>query len=321
MLLANAHEWSSRSLESFLVPNGYAVVRAYTAASALQRGRTMPIDAAILDVDLPDLGAFAVCRAMRADPHLPASLPIVLVAGSPGTRAQRLEALQAGANDFWSQPLDPEELLLRLSAHIRAKRDADRAREEGLVDPATGLYNGRGLYLRAQDLQSQAARAQGPLACVVFGLRSEAAQERGTPPWPSAAPTAEDPVAAARTIIDVLTRALRDSGRASDAIGRLGPLEFAVLAPHTDAAGAVRLAIRLAEAVKRTATQRQRALGGPLSLRAGYHAISGGKTASAKPADLVASARTALRSAQASADGEGGEGEGTESWIRAFKSA
>ena len=286
--MANAHEWSSRSLESFLVPNGFAVLRAHTATRALERARSVPLDAVILDAELPGMGASALCRALRADPCIPASLPIVLVASGPTARRQQRQALHAGASDFWIQPLDAEEVLLRLEAHLRAKRDADRSREEGLIDPMTGLYNARGFNHRARDLRSQAARQHTPLACVAF---------------------APDPdLTAARTVIDVIARALRESGRTSDAIGRVGAMEFAVLAPHTDATGASQLGARLARAMERAA-ERRRTLHQPLSVRAGYHAVSGVKVASANPTDLVANARAALRAARADA----GEG-----WIRAF---
>ena len=286
--MANAHEWSARSLESFLAPNGFAVLRAYTATSALERARIVPLDAVILDAELPGMGALALCRALRADPYIPASLPIVLVASGPPARLQRRQALHAGASDFWTQPLDAEEVLLQLEARLRAKRDADRSREEGLIDPMTGLYNARGFSHRARDLRSQAARQHTPLACVAFA--------------PNPDPTAT------RTVIEVLARALHESGRASDAIGRLAAMEFAVLAPHTDAAGAIQLGTRLVQAMERAA-ERRRTLHRPLSVRAGYHAVSEVNVASANPTDLVASARAALRAARADAN---------EGWIRAF---
>src|SRR5207253_1162487 len=126
------------------------------------------------------------------------------------TRRQTLAALRAGAAELWGQRLDAEELLLRLAAQNRAKADADRAWAEGLVDHATQLYNGRGIARRARELGAEARRRSAPLACVAFAV------DAGEAEGPSA---------------ETVARVLRATGRTSDALGRIGPREFVVLAP------------------------------------------------------------------------------------------
>ncbi len=69
VLIANDQEWSARSLESILAPNGYAVVRAYTGHQALERVRTSEPDLIILDAQMPDMHGFEVCRTLRSDPR------------------------------------------------------------------------------------------------------------------------------------------------------------------------------------------------------------------------------------------------------------
>ena len=184
VLVANAQEWVSRSLESILRPAGYAVLKAYTGIDALEGARRATADVIILDTALPETDVLALCRALRVDPSITPSTPIFLTMHGPLGRTQVLEALRAGANGVWGQPLDTEEFLLRLEGHVRCKLDADGARDGGLLDPRTGLYNTRGLERRARELAAQVDRRDASLrpstrymACLIAG-----ALEHGLPP-------------------------------------------------------------------------------------------------------------------------------------------
>ena len=280
VLLANVQEWFSRSLESVLRPNGYAVLKAYTASAALEAARRRRPDAIILDTELPDGNVFALCRVLRLDPYVTASTPILITTPGPIVRPQLLDALRAGANGFWGRPLDTEEFVLRLEGHLRVKADADRAREQGLVDPRTGLYNAQGLARRVRELAAQTDRARAPLACLALAIDRD---DRDEP------------------AVEALARLLHAAARLSDTAGRLGPAEFAVLAPWTDRTGAAKLGQRLAEMME----------SGPLlRLRAGYDAVSGFREAEMDPADLLAHAVAALRASETDRAGP---------WLRPFE--
>jgi PleD family two-component response regulator len=276
VLIANAQEWVTRSLESILRPAGYAVLKAYTGRDALEGARRSAPDVVILDNELPETDVLALCRALRVDPYITPSTPILVTSPGPLARAEVIDALRAGANGVWGQPLDTEEFLLRLEGHVRAKLDADAARDGGLLDPRTGLYNARGLERRARELAAQVDRREASLACVAL-----ASETNGS------------------ALVDSLARALRGAARAADTVGRLGPREFAVLAPDTDAAGAVRLFHRLGDALTLPGKVGMPATGErPLRLRAGYDARSGFRTTALDPAVLLARALHALRAAE-----------------------
>jgi PleD family two-component response regulator len=226
-LLASPDEVFTRSLESVLAPAGYAVLRAYTARSAFEQERRARPDAVILAKDLLDPEGIAVCRALRQDGRVSASTPIFLTQSTPATRPQRLEALRAGADELWGQPLDIEEFALRLAAQLRAKFDADRARNDGLVDPRTGFWNGPGIARRAGEL----------LALMVRDHTSIAA----------AAIAPADPTLNSWETGDRMAAALRRTARSSDAVGRVDTARFVVIAPRTGAAAGEQLRARLAE--------------------------------------------------------------------------
>jgi PleD family two-component response regulator len=295
ILLAGAEEWSSRSLDSVLSPHGYAILRSYTDRQTLELARAAQPDAIIVDVGLPESGGIAVSRDLRAGPVVPPSTPIVVITPGVAMRQQRIEALRAGASDLLGLPIDTEELVLRLERLVAAKRDADQAREDGLMDLTTGLYNARGLEFRLRELHALAHRRHGPLACIVLALdepdlRRPAALRPNAEPRPA----------------ELLAEALQATRRRSDVIARMGTVEFAIVAPESDVEGATALAERLLTVLRRVATER----GAPATppMRAGLDAVADFGDAAVDPTDLLRRANAALQSAV--------PGEGT--WVKRF---
>jgi diguanylate cyclase (GGDEF)-like protein len=281
VLIANDQEWSARSLESILGPNGYAVVRAYTGQQALERARTSQPDLIILDAQMPDLHGFEVCRALRSDPRFSATTPIIITTSGPSGRTQRLEAYRAGAWEFLGQPLDGEALLLKLNTFLQSKREVDGLRDENLLDPGSGLYNMRGLSRRAREIGAEAFRRRDPVACVVFAPDLDEGE-------------AESEEEETRRMADQVALLFRQAGRASDAIGRLGVSEYGVIAPATGPDAAVRLARRLGGAVE-SAPIPVRGGERTLRLRAGYCAVPDFAESSVDAVELLLRATTALR--------------------------
>jgi PleD family two-component response regulator len=275
VLIANDQEWSARSLESILAPNGYAVLRAYTGQQALERARAARPDLVILDAQMPDITGMEVCRLLRADRRFSATTPIIITTAGPSGRAQRLEAYRSGAWELLGQPLDGESLLLKLTTFLASKLEADRYREETLLDHVSGLYNMRGLSRRAREIGSEAYRLRQPLACVVF-----------TP----AGLETSDGVQAFDEVAERVGRVLRAQGRAGDAIGRLGDQEFGVIAPGTPESGIPRLVDRF-ERVLASGNGAQV----PLRLQAGYCAVADFAVSPVDAVEMLLRATSALR--------------------------
>jgi len=300
VLIVDDQEWSTRSLESVLAPNGYAVMRAYTAKAGMERALAHPPDLVFVSSSLPNSEGIGLCRALREEAGLTASTPILVTSPDHPTRDLRLTALHAGAWDLISYPVDAQELILRLDAYVAAKFEADHARDRCLVDDPTGFYNLRGLELRAQELRSQAYREHKGLACVVIAPMLGSEGDEGN--------VAPDSALVAATVQRV-GKALKASGRISDAIGKLGQSEFAIVASNTDAAGAKKLAERLAAAIREVMSTEAPDQSKPVELRAGYDAVPNVRETPVEARDLMAHATIALR--QAKANGENG-------WIHGF---
>lgn len=240
VLIANNEEWSARSLETILGPNGYAVLRSYTSRQALDLARRVRPDLVMVDARLPGGDGFELCRTLREDGYLGTSTPIIITSSDPGHRGQQVAAYEAGAWDYVLLPLDGELLLHKLHTFAAVKREGDRIRDEGLLDLATGLYNARGLARRAREIGAEASRRRDALACVAV----IPAPDQGA----AFADSESDEVVA--RVAEAVGGLLRRTGRTSDAVGRLGRTEFAIIAPATEAAGAQRLAERVRAAVE-----------------------------------------------------------------------
>jgi PleD family two-component response regulator len=281
ILLANEHEWAARSLETILGPHGYAVLRAYTGRQLLGLVRSAQPDLIMVDVRLPDMRGVDVCRALRDDPHFPEETPIIFTSSGTPERDERLEAFRAGAWEIVSQPLDAEVLLLKLDAYMRGKRAVDRLRDESLLDQATGLYNMQGMVRRAREMSADAQRLHAPISCVAFTPVATTEMEP-TPP------------AITEFMIERLGAIVRRTGRASDAIGRLGPAEFAIIAPATAEPGAIRMMERLESQLSDVLTQPD-GIAQRVELRAGYCTVADGAQSDVDAVEMLLRANTALR--------------------------
>lgn len=278
VLIANDQEWSARSLESIFAAEGYAVLTAFTGTQAIQKATAFSPDIIILDRQMPDLDGAEVCRRLRADPQFGCTTPILITTAGQAGRTQRLEAYDAGAWDFIGQPIDGEIILHKVRTFLGAKQAVDRARLDGFVDPATGLYNRHGFDRRVRELGAEAQRSHQPVACIVLTAD---------------APVLESAVDSVEEVAKSIAEFFKISGRTADVVARLGPLRFAVLAPATAGEGAARLVERVGAAIMGSTAADAPEPGG-ITLRAGYCVIPDCAEEPLEPEEILARASSLL---------------------------
>jgi adenylate cyclase len=116
-----------RLLEAILSPHGYRVVRASSGEEALERLPGCGADLVLLDIVMPGLDGYEVCRRIRADPDT-AYLPVVMLTASGDQ--EKVHAIEAGADDFVAKPLNQGELRARVASLVRIKRYQDTIRRQ-----------------------------------------------------------------------------------------------------------------------------------------------------------------------------------------------
>ena len=133
-------------LEAKLTAEYFEVVSAFNGMDALAQVAETAPDIVLLDVMMPGMDGFEVCRRIKSDPKT-AHLPVVMVTALDQP-SDRVTGLEAGADDFLTKPVDDAALFARVRSLVRLKMMTDelRMREStghsmGLVDPAQTLLD------------------------------------------------------------------------------------------------------------------------------------------------------------------------------------
>ena len=123
MVIAERNRRSSTEIAAALERAGYSTVEVKTGAEALELARSEDVELLVLEVTLPDMTGFEVCRQIRGDGD---EVPIFFVSGTRTDSHDRVAGLLLGADDYMSKPLDPNELVARAHRHVRRRGDASR---------------------------------------------------------------------------------------------------------------------------------------------------------------------------------------------------
>ena len=111
-----------RLLDAVLSPRGYRVLTAASGEEALAMLPTSGADLVLLDIVMPGMDGYEVCRRIRSSPGFE-FLPVVMITASG--EQEKIRAIEAGADDFVSKPFDQGELLARVASLARVKRYQD----------------------------------------------------------------------------------------------------------------------------------------------------------------------------------------------------
>lgn len=124
ILIVEDEEKSRRLMRDLLEAHSYQVSEAVDGEEALYLINESPPDLVLLDIMIPKLDGFDVCRRLQADERTQA-IPVLLVTALYD-RTDRLKGIEAGATDFITKPIDTDEVLLRVRNALRTKHLYDQ---------------------------------------------------------------------------------------------------------------------------------------------------------------------------------------------------
>jgi len=244
-----------------LEAEGYRVRQAEHGRAALEVVAERRPDLIILDVMMPEMDGYEVCRLLRDDPDY---IPVLMITAK-GDLQDLVKGLEAGADDYISKPFDHMELLARVKSLLRirtlqkrlyaqnleleAKNQQLQAQAEQLdalnrelqllsvTDGLTRAYNHRHFQEQLKSEFARAKRRGEALSCAMIDIDQFKAVNDA---W-------GHPVG--DRVLVRLVELLKDGTRGEDLVARYGGEEFALLLPSTPAGQAVHLAERLRERI------------------------------------------------------------------------
>jgi putative two-component system response regulator len=127
ILIVDDDERNLRLMEALLVPEGYEVIKASDGIEALDKVKEDPPDLVLLDIMMPNMDGYEVAAHLKRDEDT-SRIPIVMVTALEDAD-DRVRALEAGADDFLSKPVDKTELRTRVRTLLKAKAYDDHMRD------------------------------------------------------------------------------------------------------------------------------------------------------------------------------------------------
>jgi len=154
LLFADDNADMRRMVQSLLESAGHEVALVPDGSAALASIQQREPDLLILDLAMPNMTGFDVCRAVKANPFT-ARIPVLMLTAEDEIDS-KVAGFEAGADDYLAKPFDPRELRARVSALLRlVRREADR-------NPTSGLPGGRAIE---EEIAIRVARRQRFAVC------------------------------------------------------------------------------------------------------------------------------------------------------------
>jgi two-component system cell cycle response regulator len=239
-----------------LEPLGYAVSVLQGGGRVVETARADPPDLILLDVMMPDLDGFSVCRAVKADPLI-GDIPVILMTARSEVDS-RIKGLDLGAHDYVAKPFETAELIARIRAALRVKHLQDELKEankhlERLAtsDPLTDLPNRRTFDEQFFLAIERSRRSGDPVSVLMMDLDhfKQINDDHGHLVGDDA--------------LRQIGRLLLGRRRVTDLVGRYGGEEFVWVLPGATAASAGEVAEWLRRSIEEMSVQTGQ---GPLGL-------------------------------------------------------
>jgi diguanylate cyclase (GGDEF)-like protein len=146
----------------------FQVFMATSGTQALALCKANPPDLVLLDIVMPGMDGFEVCKALKADAAT-RNIPVIFVTAHTDAE-QETHGLEMGAVDFISKPVTPAVVRARVNTHLTLKLQSDVMRKLVFLDGLTGVYNRRYFDQQLTTEMSRSLRNGSPLAVIMVDV-------------------------------------------------------------------------------------------------------------------------------------------------------
>jgi PAS domain S-box-containing protein len=144
--------------------NNFIVKEAGSGTEAIHLARTEQPDLVLLDINLPDLNGYEVCKRLKAEP-ITSRIPVLHITASYMNPADMARGLESGAENYLVEPVEPEVLVATINSILRARRAADSAR--AMAREWQGTFDAISDGVAVVDAENRIRRANESLAHIV----------------------------------------------------------------------------------------------------------------------------------------------------------
>lgn len=215
----------------------YQVFMATNGEQALALCKSNPPDLILLDVVMPGMDGYEVCKQLKADTST-RHIPVIFVTAHTDP-AQETHGLSLGAVDFIAKPVNPDVVRARVKTHLTLKFQSDLLRQLVFLDGLTGVFNRRYFDQQIATEWARAMRSNSPLSLILLDVdffklfNDRYGHQAG-----------DD---ALRTVATTLKASLK---RPADLVARFGGEEFACILPETAFDDALVIAKQLEQKIR-----------------------------------------------------------------------
>lgn len=233
VLVVDDDEYSAALIDHTLRSAGFMSSYCRDPREAIQRIEEELPDLIVLDVMMPEIDGFELCRRVRAHPAMHLT-PIIFVTRK-GDVEQRVQGLEVGGNDYIAKPFEPAELIARVRSHLQRLAVL---REMAIRDGLTRCYNHKYFKMRLEQEMARAQRYGQHLSIALIDADhfKRVNDEHGHP--------------AGDQVLSGLADIVHAAVRSTDVVARYGGEEFAVLMIHASVKEAEIVANRIRERVE-----------------------------------------------------------------------
>jgi diguanylate cyclase (GGDEF)-like protein len=192
-------------------------------------------DLVLLDVMMPDMDGYEVCRRLKENPDLQ-NIPVIFITAK-GDIEDVVEGFEAGAVDFIMKPFRQEEVLARVRTHLTLSAALKKLIQDSETDPLTGLFNRRTFMKRIENEAARFKRSKKPFS-ILFGDIDFFKKINDTFGH-----------SAGDAVLVSISKLMDTEKREIDQIARWGGEEFLILLPETGLNGAVLLGNKIREKI------------------------------------------------------------------------